>query len=240
MLNIAICDDEEFYIEKIEKGVKTFLQQTSVQEYRIETWNSGEELCSDQQRLEKYQIIFLDVNMQQMDGFEAARKIRRVNEDVFLVFVTAYVDYAVEGYKVDAVRFLIKDSLTQTLPECMETILGKMDYKKKKEVFEFLEMKREVAVHKISHVESQKHKLLFYINNNGIEQYTMYGKLDELETTLGPYGFIRIHRSFLVNVKEIVEIKNYRVIMKNNENLPVPRDKYRQVKEKYFEMRGEI
>lgn len=131
MLNIAICDDEEFYIEKIEKGVKTFLQQTSVQEYRIETWNSGEELCSDQQRLEKYQIIFLDVNMQQMDGFEAARKIRRVNENVFLVFVTAYVDYAVEGYKVDAVRFLIKDSLTQTLPECMETILGKMDYKKK-------------------------------------------------------------------------------------------------------------
>ena len=66
--------------------------------------------------------------MEEIDGIETAKEIRKITKDVFIVFVTAFITYALEGYKVDAVRYLIKDheSLEKAMTECMDTILEKM------------------------------------------------------------------------------------------------------------------
>ena len=136
-LNIAICDDEKFYIEKVKSGLEKCLSQQKITEYHIDIYKSGEALCENPERLKEYQIVFLDVNMQQMSGLEAAQEIRSVNKEVFLVFVTAYINYAVEGYKVDAIRFLLKDALEAALPECVDTILERMQYQEQKERFLF-------------------------------------------------------------------------------------------------------
>ena len=175
-----------------------------------------------------------------MSGLDAARKIREINKDVYLAFITAYVDYAVEGYKVDAIRYLIKDSLDTTLPECMDTIVNRMTYKERKESFQFIDGTREISVHKICFVESRKHNLIFHIKNKNTEQLIMYGKMSDVEDRLTPYGFMRIHKSYLVNVKEIQRIANYKANLKTGELLPIPRDKYRMVKEAYFNMLGEV
>ena len=240
-MKIAICDDEEFYIGEIKNGLEKYLIQKKITKCDIDIYRSGEELCSNQKMLKEYQIIFLDVNMEQMSGIEAAGEIRNVNPEVFLVFVTAYIDYAVEGYKVDAIRFLIKDALDNTLPECMDTILQRMRYKEQKEKFLFVDGERQVPVHNICYIESEKHKLIFHIyEKDEIKVWTLYGKLDDIEKKLKAYDFIRVHKSFLVNVKMITRVKNYKVTLKTKEELPVPRDKFQLVKKKYFEMVGEI
>ncbi len=240
MLSIVICDDEEFYIEQIKKGVEDCLHQRYIRDYRIDVFDSGEALCSNLEQLKEYQIAFLDVNMEQMSGLDAAQKIREVNKEVYLAFITAYVDYAVEGYKVDAIRYLIKDSLSKTLPECMDTILDKMAYKQKKEVFQFIDGTREIPVRRICFVESKKHNLIFHIKNQEMETRIMYGKMSDIEDILLPHGFMRIHKSYLVNIKEINKMVNYKAELKMGESLPIPRDKYRQVKEAYFHMLGEV
>lgn len=240
-LKIAICDNEEFYIEKIKGNLKKLLEERECPAFHIDTYQSGEQLCQKKEKLQEYQIIFLDVNMDQMSGLEAAQEIRNVNKEVFLVFVTAYIDYAVEGYKVDAIRFLIKDALDNTLPECVDTILEKIRYNECKERFSFVEGEQEVSIHNIYFIESEKHKLVFHIfDKDEIRDWTLYGKMDDIEKRLKDYDFIRIHKSFLVNVKMITQVKNYRVTLKREEELPVPREKFRQVKKKYFEMMGEI
>lgn len=238
-VKIAICDDEEYYREKIKNDLEIILQQRNIQEYSIDVWSSGEALCENQWKLKEYQVVFLDIDMKKMNGLETAKNIRMVNKEAYLAFITAYVDYAVKGYGVDAIRFLLKDALDKTLSECVDTILERMAYREKKEMFLFLEGKREVTIHKICFVESQKHKLIFCMKNEE-QQLTMYGKMDKIEERLKAYGFIRIHKSFLVNVKEIVQVANYRAILKNGKNLPIPREKYRQVKTQYFKTMGEI
>lgn len=240
-MRIAICDDEQFYSDKIRGGLERLLTEREITEYHIDTYKSGEELCSKQELLKEYQIIFLDVNMDEMSGIEAAWEIRNVNEDVYLVFVTAYIDYAVEGYKVDAIRFIIKDAMDNTLPECIDTILERMRYRERKEIFAFVEGEREVVLHNICYVESEKHRLVFYIyDRDELKSWTLYGKLDDVQKRLESDGFIRIHKSFLVNVKMIMQVKNYKVKLKNREEFPVPREKFQKVKRKYFEMMGEI
>lgn len=240
-LNIAICDDEKFYIEKVKNGLEKCLSQQKITEYHIDIYKSGEALCENRERLKEYQIVFLDVNMQQMSGLEAAQEIRNVNKEVFLVFVTAYINYAVEGYKVDAIRFLLKDALEAALPECIDTILERMRYQEQKERFFFADGEREIPVHNICYIESEKHKLIFHIyEKDEIIDRILYGKLDELEKGLEEYGFIRIHKSYLVNVEKISLIRNYKVKLENGEELPVPREKFRQVKEKYLRMEARI
>lgn len=240
MLNIAICDDEAYYRDKIKNELETILEQRNIEDYGIDTWTSGEELCDNPEKLKEYQIVFLDINMENMTGLDAAKIIKSVNRDIYLVFVTAYVDYAVEGYKVEAIRFLLKDMLDGTLPECMDTVLEKMKYHRHKEKFPFVEGEREVLIYKIVYIESDKHKQIFHVEGEKEQIFSLSGKLEDTQKKLEPYGFIRIHKSFLVNVKMIVDVRNYKVTLKNGKILPVPREKFRQVKLQYFEMMGEI
>lgn len=76
----------------------------------------------------QYDAIFLDINMKEMDGLETAERIRKLSKTVYIVFVTAYITYALEGYKVGAVRYLLKEdsSLENSLKECLDTITDRM------------------------------------------------------------------------------------------------------------------
>lgn len=239
-MKIAICDDEEYYVQKIRKRVEEILQQKGMTDYRLDSYGSGQELCADVEKIKEYSIVFLDINMQGMNGIETAERIREINSQVYLVFITAYVDYAVEGYRVEAIRFLLKDMLDKMLPECVETILEKMKYSRRIVSFPFVEGRRELLLEKIYCIENQKHKQTFHLFGTEKVKFHLYSKLDELEQQLSCYGFIRIHKSYLVNVKYITAIENYKVRLRMGEVLPIPRERYREVRERYFEMMGEI
>ena len=82
-------------------------------------------------------IIFLDINMDEIDGLTIAERIREKYEEVPIVLVTAFINYALDGYKVRASRFLVKDDLDKTLPECMDDIC-RQDPEENKEYAFFL------------------------------------------------------------------------------------------------------
>lgn len=242
MIKIAVCDDEEIYLRKITDLLERLLDHHGIDAYGIDTYLSGHDLlcnmCSDRQP--GYDVIFLDVNMPGESGMEVAAKIRESSSDVLLVFITMFVDYATEGYKVEATRFLPKEMLEATLPECIETILKKLSLQTHKLHLCFLEGERDVAVDSICYVESQLHKLLFHMVGQKKVQYSLYGKLDDFQNELLQYGFIRVHKSFLVNSRYIENIANYRVYLKNRDTIPIPREKNQMVKERYYEIMGEM
>lgn len=237
MIEIAVCDDEQYYVLKIKKMLEVILQQKKITTYRIDTYLSGVELCSDATNIKSYTIIFLDINMHQMNGIRIAEIIRETNKEVYLVFITAFVDYAVEGYKVEPIRYILKDMLNKMLPECMETILHRLKLKGHKVKYSFIEGEKELLTGKLYYVESREHKLVFHMSTG---QLHLYGKLDDIEDDLVDYGFIRIHKSYLLNIKHIQELGNYKAKLKTGDWLPIPREKYRHVKERYFEMIGEL
>ena len=185
MLRIAICDDEKLFRENIKKYVLKYLSEKDISS-EIDMFNSGKELLGLGTDLLGYNIIFLDINMDEIDGIMTAHKIREYSMDIYIVFVTAYVNYSLEGYKVDATRYLLKNTINfdESIYECMDTILHKMNYIVLKKYFKFNECEKNVQVDRILYIESRLHKLEFYIMEDKLKKYSIYGKLDELEKEL--------------------------------------------------------
>ncbi|MDE7272921.1 MAG: LytTR family DNA-binding domain-containing protein [Lachnospiraceae bacterium] len=247
MLQIAICDDEQYYREKINHLLKQYFHRQNL-EYNIALYLSGEEFLAQQENSVKYDIVFMDISMKALDGIQTASQIRAFHSDTYLVFVTAFIDYALEGYKVNAVRYLMKDTLDTTIPECLDAILQKMHLAQV--TFSFLNGETTLYTDNILYVESQKHKSFFYYMQSGamhssaaesgMVTYQIYEKLDSIEQKLSGYGFLRIHKSYLVNMKHIRRLSNYTAFLNTGEELPIPRMKYQTVKEQFVAYKGTV
>lgn len=245
MLQVAICDDEQFYREKIQNLLIQYFQQRNL-EYAIHLYPSGEEFLSQRENSVKYDIIFMDISMKKLDGIQTASQIRSFHSDTQLVFVTAFIDYALEGYKVNAVRYIMKDTLDTAITECMDAILQKMQLAQV--TFPFTNGDATLYTDNILYIESRKHKSYFYYmqsnvtNTNavqaGIMTYQIYEKLDIIEQKLSDYGFLRIHKSYLVNMKHIRKLSNYTAFLDTGEELPVPRLRYQTVREQFVTYKG--
>lgn len=241
MLKIAVCDDENTFHRIMSKVLNDYLDERGI-EYTLDTFSSGNELFSDKIDISSYSIIFLDINMEELDGIRTAVRLRSISKKIFIVFVTAFVKYSLEGYKVNAVRYLIKGSnnFNQTVYECMNAILSQMEYDSHLISFDFKEKKKEIHADDIIFIESRLHKVSFHIKEGREKIYTKSETLDSVENKLKGYSFLRIHKSYLVNLKHVKTVRSYILIMDDGEELPIPRPKFRTVKNAYAEFKGEI
>ena len=241
VFKIAICDDEDYFRKWIREMLQHYMKESGIY-YEIETFKSGIELLELGIELNQYKIIFLDISMNEMNGLVTAQKIREQNTEVFIVFITAFVNYSMEGYKVDAIRFLLKSNKNMQghITECMDAIRKKMEYEVGWKMFEFHEGKRMVSMDFILYIESNLHKLVFHIMEDEMVTYTMNDTLNHIESYIKNKCFLRCHQSFLVNMKYIKRINRYEVVLYNNEILPIPKAKYREVYDTYVAFKGEL
>lgn len=236
MLRIAICDDEQFYREKIRMLLERYFEKSDLQ-YELAAFASGEDFLKACENRVKYDIVFMDISMEELDGMQTAQQIRAFHSDTEIVFVTAFLDYALEGYKVNAIRYILKDMLDGAVVECMDAILQKRKAAQVK--FSFMG-ERKMYTENILYVESRKHKSVFFYMETEIVMYQIYEKLDTIEAKLSGCGFLRIHKSYLVNLKHIRKISNYIAVLSTGEELPVPRLRYQAVKEAFVEYKGAL
>lgn len=241
MLRIAICDDENIFAEELKELISEFMMETGLV-FEIDTYNSGEALVELGIEIVRYNVVFLDINMDKVNGIMTAEGIRKISKEVFIVFVTAYLDYSLEGYRLDVVRYLLKgnDNFQRKVNECMEAIIDKMNYSVAKKEFTFTEGKKTVSLERVLYIESNLHKLEFHIMENEMKVYTMYETLNILEDGLSDNGFIRIHQSYLVNIKHIKNVVRYKVILTNGVELAIPKVRYTYVKKRFIACQGEV
>ena len=240
-MKIAICDDEIYFAGKLREILMQYLEERHI-DFEIELFSSGREFVELGVEMLQYQIIFLDINMKQMDGIETAKNVRAYTEESFVVFATAYIDYSLEGYQVGASRYILKNNLNfrEQIYECMDAITKKMKCFLTRKIFRFQEGEKKIRIENILYIESKLHKLEFNILEHGLATYTMYGTLNELENELEEYPFLRIHQSFLVNLKYIKCVTGYKVVLSNGQELTVPRARYKTVKDTFIAYKGEL
>ena len=241
VINIAICDDEKPFQNTLEKMVSRYMDSRDI-ECSITLFDNGKDLVEYCKDYDQRVIVFLDINMDDIDGIETGKMIRELSPDIYIVFVTAYIKYSLDGYKVKAIRYLIKGdrNFEQSLEECINEILRDMDYGIRKVTFRFKEGEKELQVDNIIYIESDLHTINVFVSRSKKRKYTMTSTLNDVEKMMEGCGFLRIHQSFLINLKHVKCIRRYVAEMDNGTELSIPRAKYRTVKEAYIEYKGEI
>ena len=228
-MNVIICDDDKHDREKLNTLIDKYVLDNNIQ-MSVSEYESGEALLESIKNGKCADIIFLDINMDNMDGLTLAKKIRVMMEDVPIILVTAFINYALDGYKVRASRFLVKDDLDKTFDECMDDILCEMQRKSKNIILSCVEGDIRFKVTEILMIETARHKNLIHTEG---EMYQIYEKLDILEEMLKGYGFLRIHQSYLVNMSHVRSINSYELTLDNGIKIPVPKARYKEVKREY-------
>ena len=162
--------------------------------------------------------------------------------DTFIVFVTAFINYTLDGYKVEAIRYVLKDNyhLKDNVNEALDVIISKMNKVTRYIEYEFNVGVRRLYPENIIYVESNLHKLIFHVNMDNENTYSIYKKLDDVESDLSDNYMCRIHKSYLVNIRYVKHLERYSIQMYNNIILPVAQKKYMAVKLRFSQVKGDI
>ena len=230
-LKIAICDDEKYYRTHIKELISNYLSIRDIP-FHIDLYKDGTDFCKDRENVEKYDVVFLDIEMERLSGMETAHWIREKNTDIDIVFITIVADYVFEGYRVGAVRYIMKNELEALLPECLSNILKRKNQTGNKIEFSFVGGKRKILLKDIIYIESKAHKLLFVRKD---ENLYLYDQINNMEQVLKEFGFIRCHQSFIVNIEHIDKIKNYWIYLSDGTEIPASRPKYAEIRQIFLQ-----
>lgn len=185
---------------------------------------------------EKIDAIFADINMPDLNGMDFIRSL--INPPM-VIFTTAYSEYAVDGYKVDAIDYLLKPFGFQEFQRSAQKLLKQWEYENTNNTTmpedDSLFIKTEykivrVRIADIRYIESMSEYLRLYVENEPKPFMTLLS-MKKLEDRLPRDKFMRVHRSYIVNLHKIVEISRSRIVMDKNTYIPVG-DNY---KEKFAE-----
>lgn len=228
MLHMVICADNLLF-----HTIKDYLRSLCI-ECKLEQYESDRQLVDLGSALNNYDAIFLDIDTEDMDGIHVGKRIREYSSRAFFVLETACVHGILDGYKIGADRCILKNHILfiDTVKETLDQII-----KNNRIVLQYHFLEGEILLdqRKIVYIESNLHKLTYYIMENGqYKTYSLYGKLNVIERDLLSKGFIRIHQSYLVNKSFVKGIERYQVQLVNGLQLPISKNRYLDVRARYF------
>lgn len=231
MLNILICDDEPAVAAGLAQRIRSQPDYSDhVMRLRCIT-QPGEMLAED---LSPYDLLFLDIDMGAVNGIELARRLRQTRPDAVLIFVTNYIEYAPEGYEVNAFRYLSKQELALRLPRYFSDALAVC--RARQSTVEIL-CKGEplpLEVRSLVFIESTGHEQCLHLKDARRETLATRMTMTELEELLAPHGFLRIHKGFLVNMAWLRRLTSTGAELTDGTLLPVGARSYRENKRKFL------
>ena len=236
-MNVVICDDEKYIVDMLERQIRDYAAYTDFK-LAIHTFLSAKALLSAD--LSDCNALFLDIDMPEMTGLEAARLIRVNYPDLILVFITGWIEYAPAGYRVNAFRYLLKKNLAEELPLCLDEVREKMFENAAMVTIQTRERTLEIPIKNILYLEGTSHRSVYLHLAKGQKVIECVGKLADYEALLSGSGFLRLQKSYLANMEHIVKIRNYLALMRDGTELKVSERQYAGVKKQFLLWRGRI
>lgn len=240
MIQILICDDDRAFALRLKESVEALLEEKRTAA-KVSVFCSAEEIGGE--TLSGCDVAFLDIDFtgKEYNGLDIARRIRANGSDAVIVFVTNYVEYAPEGYEVRAFRYLLKEELPRKLEDCLWQILEQLRTEKSDIKIQVEGEQISLPIRDIVYLESMGHTLTFHVRCKGYEpdrSYSCYGAIGKMEKELSARGFLRCHKSYLVNMAHIRKLNSAQVLLSNGVSLPVSSRGYADCKRQYLLWRG--
>ena len=225
-MRVAVCDDDERQLDI----TKTALEQAYKSlDLLIDVYQDGNELLN---RIEHifYDLVILDIEMPGMNGIETGKRLRAVADKTAIVFLTSHIEYALEGYEANALRYLMKPVSVEKLSEIIRYLIERQK-KERKLLLKQGDETTTVSILDILYMEAQNQNIRV-VTSNG--EYVNRYNLSDYEKEMTEYGFFRIHRGYLVNLGHVSRILGREVVMSDGTHLPVSRNKERIFKESLY------
>lgn len=233
MLHILLCDDDAIFTEALKRLIEA--QPEFNRRYmQIECVHDPNAL--KKAAVQKADMIFLDIDMGDVNGIALARQIRTIRKDAVLIFVTNYGEYAAEGYEVSAFRFLPKLQLAEKLPDYFRQALAACRSRTRTLNVLCDGEGTNIVLDELVYVGTEERMLIFHRAEPAAPLKSRMS-LRTLEEKLAEEGFLRIHNSFLVNMSYIAALQTSGVTLTTGQVLPVSLHGYKAIKMKYMAWR---
>ncbi len=226
MIQIAVVDDEKIIREQILK----FIEGSKVVS-RIETYSSGEEFLTAKK---DYDIIFLDIQMNGMNGIEVAKKIRKQSAESVLIFITGIKEYVFEAFDVSAFHYLLKPIEEKKFADVLERAVAVVQRQRRRgsEQLFIKTRTRNIILNQrsILYIENRGKKVEIHTMGETVEMYAAMKDLEkQLETS-----FFRCHRGYLVNMAFITEYSGDSITVQNGETIFLAKERYSEFVKEYM------
>ncbi len=222
MIRIAVVDDNKEDALALISYIEMYAEKQSV-EVNIEYFDSGTLFISNYTA--SFDLIFLDIIMPDTNGMKVAEKLRKVDKSTKLIFVSNMAKFAVKGYEVDALSYMLKPINYADVESKLNKVLALIENADKELVIKLMGGGvKKVSVKSIYFVEVAGHKISYHFKE---DTTTVHGSLSKIEEELYHDGFLRCNNCYLVNPRYIKMVDGYDVTMSNGEQLRIshPRKK---------------
>ena len=238
---IAVCDDEKPSRDFELKLINEWAEKSELL-ISADTYTSAENFLFESEDRLEYDLLILDIQMGKMNGVELAKTLRRRGFEGALVFLTGVKDYAIEGYEVGAVRYLLKPLKEDDFFKTLSLVHSEFS-KREKDVF-LLQIGTDVfkiEYHKIIYIEARGHyvHLCGSSRNIGGSQNQSFEKewkaaFSSISPDFEAHDFFCLRRGLLVNLEHISRITRTDCILDNGETIPIARGKYQELNEAFI------
>jgi len=199
-MKIAICDDEKELILKLGKIIEDEFRLFQ-DELKIDYYETGEELLKGYEKNE-YDVVFLDVYLPGLTGFEVAQEINKKRNSTYIIFVTSNSELVYECFDYKPFYFIRKD---EYLPGIRKVAKKLMIVMRQDEVFEveINGVNKNIVIADIIYIRSDSHSVIIHTKKF---EYAVRGNMTDFESRLTPFDFIRVHRKYIINLSHLIKI----------------------------------
>ena len=233
MFRIAICEDEKVILDFETSLVNQWGSGALCKgAYELDTYISAEQFLFESEDKAPYDVLIFDIQMKNMNGMELAKKLRARGCDSVIIFVTGVPDYAIEGYEVGAVRYILKPVKEEVLNGLLDSAFE--ERQKKAEDFFLLGQGADlekISFEKILYIEARGHYV--FLKGTDFEREWKAG-FSETAAAFEGRGFFCLRRGLMVNLKHVARITRTDCILDDNESLPVARGVYKELNEAFI------
>ena len=233
-IRMLLCDDDPAFIHTLQQEIQRTFARLNMQ-VSISVCNSPRDLTPE--KFASCDMVFLDIDFENEDqnGIDIARHLRQVNSHAYVFFVTNYIDYAPAGYEVQAFRYILKRDVGEVLERYILQALEAMADGLRILRLRDREENIDLPLDQISYLEVQDHYVSIHA---GKDAYTLGATLSGMESEMEAHGFLRIHKSYLVNMQCIRKFRSRECLLTDGTTLAVSEKNYSQQKQKYLLWKG--